>query len=114
MARGMISVTNGHLFTDLNAYDFRWVLTRNGEQESEGRAQIQAAPGETVQTDLSGAYPKLVASGDEYVLTLSMGLREPTLWAAVLPLNAVTSLLGAPLIGYLLLRRPAEMGGRGD
>jgi iron complex transport system permease protein len=32
--------------------------------------------------------------------------------AEVLPLNAVTSLLGAPLIGYLLLRRPAEMGGR--
>lgn len=35
--------------------------------------------------------------------------------ATVLPLNAVTSLLGAPLIAYLLLRRPAELGGlRGD
>lgn len=35
--------------------------------------------------------------------------------AEVLPLNAVTSLLGAPLIAYLLLRRPAAMGGlRGD
>jgi iron complex transport system permease protein len=35
--------------------------------------------------------------------------------AEVLPLNAVTSLLGAPLIGYLLLRRPAEMaGGRAE
>ncbi len=32
--------------------------------------------------------------------------------AEVLPLNAVTSLLGAPLIAYLLLRRPSAMGGR--
>lgn len=31
--------------------------------------------------------------------------------AEVLPLSAVTSLLGAPLIAWLLLRRPAEMGG---
>ncbi len=31
--------------------------------------------------------------------------------AEVLPLNAVTSLLGAPLVAYLLLRRPAAMGG---
>lgn len=81
LTRGILSVTNGHLFTDLNAFDFRWTLTRNGEPAGEGKVAVQAAPGETAQVDLSAAYPAQAVYGDEYVLTLSMRLREPALWA---------------------------------
>jgi len=83
LAQGLVAVTNGHLFTDLGAYDFCWALTRNGEPAGEGKVDVHAAPGETVQVDLSGAYPKQAAFEDEYVLTLSMELRESALWADV-------------------------------
>lgn len=81
LKRGIYAITNGHLFTDLSAYDFRWSLTRNGEPAAEGRLAVQAAPGETVEMDLSVAYPNDAVFGDEYVLTVQMLMSESAPWA---------------------------------
>lgn len=81
LEKGVFTVTNGHLFADLGDYAFRWTLTRNGVTAGEGRFEVQAQPGESVQVDLSQAYPRDAAFGEEYVLTLSMVLAEQTPWA---------------------------------
>ncbi|MDB4868264.1 MAG: lacZ 3 [Cohnella sp.] len=81
LLRGTFTLTNDHLFTDLSEYDFRWLLTRNGEAIKEGEVTVEAAPGEKVAVDLSEAYPGEASYGQEYVLTLSMLLRRNTDWA---------------------------------
>ncbi|WP_276352066.1 glycoside hydrolase family 2 TIM barrel-domain containing protein [Cohnella caldifontis] len=79
--RGVFSIKNGNLFTDLSAYGFRWTLTRNGELEGEGAFETQGAPGETVTVDLTRALPAQRVAGEEYVLTIRAVLKEDTAWA---------------------------------
>ncbi|MCC3373336.1 glycoside hydrolase family 2 TIM barrel-domain containing protein [Cohnella sp. REN36] len=80
--RGQFEVTNGFLFTDLEAFDLVWRTTANGTPVLEGRTTVQAAPGETKHVDLSAAFPAETVPGEEYLIALSFVLREAASWAA--------------------------------
>lgn len=81
LVAGRFNVSNGHLFTDLNAFEIVWLLENNGTPVKEGKLDIQAAPGESKTIELSSIYPGQGDLGDEYVLTLSVLLKEETKWA---------------------------------
>ncbi|MBB6673382.1 DUF4981 domain-containing protein [Cohnella nanjingensis] len=81
LREGRFTLTNKFLFTDLSAYDLVWRTTASGVPVLEGRTAIQAAPGQSAAVDLSEAYPTRAARGEEYLLTLSVVLREDTAWA---------------------------------
>jgi beta-galactosidase len=78
---GRFTVQNGHLFTDLNAFQLLWKLENNGTSVNEGTLDIQLAPGQATTLDLSSKYPGSVEYGDEYVLTISVVLKQATRWA---------------------------------
>ena len=76
----VISVTNKHIFTDLNAYTMHWELKENQNKLQEGNLSVSAAPGETVTVDVPVQnYEK--KDGSEYWLEVSFQLKEDTLWA---------------------------------
>jgi beta-galactosidase len=79
--KGRFAVMNGHLFTDLRAFKLLWQLTNNGAPVNEGTLDVQAAPGESTTVDLSSIYPGHGLFGDEYVLTLSIVLKQGKPWA---------------------------------
>ncbi|TFE28664.1 DUF4981 domain-containing protein [Cohnella luojiensis] len=81
MEDGKFVVTNRHLFTDLNVYDFVWQVTNNGVLVNEGKLDVQAAPGQSATVDLTRAYPNKASIEDEFVLTLSIVLKQGTSWA---------------------------------
>ncbi|GIO11865.1 beta-galactosidase [Cohnella xylanilytica] len=81
LAKGVFSLRNKFLFSNLDEFDFAWELTANGVRIGEGRFRAAAAPGESVAVDLGGSYPKEACPGEECVLTLSARLREGTAWA---------------------------------
>ncbi|QMV45185.1 DUF4981 domain-containing protein [Cohnella cholangitidis] len=81
LAGGRFVITNRNLFTDLNAYELAWYVEANGILVNEGDLIVQAAPGQSVVVDLLHAYPREAGNGDEFVLTLSMRLKQATAWA---------------------------------
>ena len=77
-------IRNRNLFTDADAYDAKFVLSRDGEQLSEEIMRIPAAPGEEKRLPLPVSFPGAAdetALPGEYVLTVSFLLREDTPWA---------------------------------
>lgn len=64
---GIITVVNGFNFTNLDQYDFKWALYRNGNLEKEGTFTVSAAPG--VQQDVKLTLPSR-NTGDEYFLNV--------------------------------------------
>lgn len=74
-----VTLINDLLFTDLDAYQLRWQLCRDGEPVQQGVVNHPAcAPGETVHIDLPVSLPD--APG-EYLLHCGLYLKAPTLWA---------------------------------
>ncbi|WP_239613760.1 glycoside hydrolase family 2 TIM barrel-domain containing protein [Cohnella mopanensis] len=81
LAEGRFVVNNRYLFTDLETYELVWEVENNGILVSEGELDVQAAPGQSVVVDLFHTYPAEASIEDEYVLTLSMRLKQRTAWA---------------------------------
>lgn len=67
LENGIIAVSNGFNFTNLDQYDFKWALYRNGNLEKEGTFSVSAAPG--ARKDVKLALP-LRNAGDEYFLNV--------------------------------------------
>ncbi|CAN7715567.1 glycoside hydrolase family 2 TIM barrel-domain containing protein [Paenibacillus sp. LjRoot56] len=81
--KGQIKVTNQFLFTNLNEYDWIWTIARNGVVESQQfTGSYTVAPGETTTIELKLDSVERLFPNDEFVLTLSLVLRDDTLWAA--------------------------------
>lgn len=80
-AKGQIKVTNQFLFTNLNEYDWTWTIARNGVVESQPfTGSFAVAPGETTTIELALDAVESHFPNDEFVLTLSLVLRDATLW----------------------------------
>lgn len=82
LGKGLIHVENQFLFTALSDYDLNWQVEKNGIQQEAGTVRIHTSPlsSETVRipyTRPTGAE----GAGEEFVLTLSLVLREEELWA---------------------------------
>ena len=76
----MVKVTNRNLFTDVSEYDCCVTLERRGKVLKECRVEISCEPlGEESITLPDDIKPE--REDDEYVLTVSLRLKQDTLWA---------------------------------
>ncbi|NOU86588.1 DUF4981 domain-containing protein [Paenibacillus sp. LMG 31460] len=82
LASGQVKVTNQYLFTDLSEFDWTWSIARNGEPVGEAnRGQFTVKPGETAVIELALDRMETILPKDEFVLTISLQLKEDTIWA---------------------------------
>ena len=69
LSTGLITVQNLFDFTDLNQYDFRWEMYRNGEKVKEGQFALSLAPHQ--QKDISLPLPMFKApAGSEFFVNV--------------------------------------------
>ena len=78
---GRIEIYNKFLFTDLEEYDLQWDILRNGKRCISGVKNISVSPLNRVRVNLWDEPPVDFADGEEYLLTISVVMRENTLWA---------------------------------
>ncbi|MFC4306816.1 glycoside hydrolase family 2 TIM barrel-domain containing protein [Cohnella boryungensis] len=81
LAEGRFLAHNRFLFTNLNAFSLVWTIENRGVPVSGGTLDIESAPGESANLDLSAAYPVRAEGDDEFVLTFSLRLKESVAWA---------------------------------
>ncbi|NRF89463.1 DUF4981 domain-containing protein [Paenibacillus frigoriresistens] len=82
LASGQVKVTNQYLFTDLSEFDWTWSIARNGESAGEAkRGQFTVKPGESAVIELALDQLEAIFPKDEFVLTISLQLKEDTNWA---------------------------------
>jgi beta-galactosidase len=75
--KGKILMSNHHLFTGLDAYDYKWELYRNGEQTRAGVFTIAGKP--LADTEVTLPLPTLqFAAGDEYYVRVKAVTRAAT------------------------------------
>ena len=72
---------NKNLFTNVKDYFFKWEVAKNGERVDTGLIEVELAPGAVKKVKLDYALPSEINSADELVLTVSLHLKESTLWA---------------------------------
>ncbi|NQX65142.1 DUF4981 domain-containing protein [Paenibacillus alba] len=83
LSKGQVKVTNQFLFTDLGEFDWTWTIARNGVVVGEEkRGQYAVKPGETAIIELALDRVEAISPNDEFVLTISLQLKETTLWAS--------------------------------
>lgn len=75
-AKGTVVLENRFDFTDLNAYDYRWTLLRDGKEVADGSFKAKAAPGKSVTVALP--LPAITDDGSEYHLNLYAMTRNAT------------------------------------
>ena len=75
-----VSVYNEYHFTDLSAFDVRFELLQNGVVAEQGRIPLACAPGETVSFALPCELPAAAPADTEYLVDLSVCLKEDTAW----------------------------------
>lgn len=69
LEKGVITVTNEYAFTNLNDYQFRWELLKNGIKKDEGEFSMTLAP--LSNKDIQLNLPQLdIKAGEEYLLNL--------------------------------------------
>lgn len=80
LTQGVIKVHNRYLFTDLKEFSLDWQLARNGVTVQEGHEGFELGAGQTREVTLGYTQPQGQAS-DDFILTVSFRLKEPTVWA---------------------------------
>ncbi len=84
VARGVVQITNEHLFTNVNAFDGAWALLADGVVVQSGMltaAQLDIPPLSSRTVQLPVARPSDPTPGAEHFLRLSFTLRSATPWA---------------------------------
>lgn len=77
-----VEVTNRQLFTDLDGYELRWEVTRDGARIQHGTLPApQAGPGASARVRIPARRPQRPDPGAAYWLNLSFVLRSDTRWA---------------------------------
>ncbi|MDR0541634.1 MAG: DUF4981 domain-containing protein [Dysgonamonadaceae bacterium] len=70
ISKGIITIENRFLYTDLENYDFKWELIENGDKIAGGNLAISQAPGTTKDVNLILPAFRKQAVGTEYFLNL--------------------------------------------
>ncbi len=81
---GSVTITNEHLFTNVDAYDGHWELVADGEVVQRGRltrAQLNVPPGSSRTVTVPVRRPAHPAPGQEHFLRVSFTTRTWTPWA---------------------------------
>lgn len=68
LSKGLIFIKNRYDFTDLNEYDFKWEIYKNGVKDTEGKFSITLAPHQEKEVKLE--IPSVQEDGNEYFLNL--------------------------------------------
>jgi beta-galactosidase len=75
--KGKIKLKNRHLFTDLNAYDYKWELYKNGELVQSQSISVSGKP--LTETEINVPLPALAFdAGTEYYLRLKAFTKQAT------------------------------------
>jgi beta-galactosidase len=78
-----IRLRNAYTFQSLGAFKLVWTLQENGKTIQEGTlGTLSAAAGETQEVTIPYQIPGTPPAGAEYFLTLSLQVKEKTLWAS--------------------------------
>lgn len=77
--KGEVEVINQNLFSDLSEYDLKWEVLKNGRVSESGVTNVVIQPGQSSVFTLSYSLPEKIAN--EYILTVSLHLKEETAWA---------------------------------
>ena len=81
--KGTITIKNDYGFTNLNEYNFRWQIYKNGEKIKDGNFNIDVAPGQSKEINV--ALPNINTGGyDEFFLNVQAFTKTAT---EMVPLN---------------------------
>lgn len=81
LTTGQIRITNKFLFTHLREFDLVWSIAENGTQIAHGHSVADIEPGTAGMVTLPYAWPHAAAADAEFLLTVSLVLRESAPWA---------------------------------
>jgi beta-galactosidase len=77
LSKGLITIENRFLYTDLKNYDFKWELLKNGEKTANGILTISQAP--LTKKEITISLPAIAKeSGVEYFLNMYAYTKEAT------------------------------------
>ncbi|MEH7706100.1 beta-galactosidase [Bacillus toyonensis] len=79
--KGTVEIINQHLFTNLKDYQLQWEIMKNGEVIETGYEIVDIQPISADVVQLPYQLPEERVTSDEYILTVSLCLKEETLWA---------------------------------
>lgn len=79
--KGTVEIINQYLFTNLKDYQLQWELMENGEVIETGYDNVDIQPLTSTVVQLSYQLPEERVQSDEYIVTVSLHLKEGTLWA---------------------------------
>ena len=74
--KGIISIRNRYDFTNLNEFNFTWVITKNGEKENSGSFSASIAP--HLEKEIKLNIPVIKEDGNEYFLNLYAYTKQAT------------------------------------
>ncbi|NBC68759.1 DUF4981 domain-containing protein [Paenibacillus sacheonensis] len=119
LRKGVVSLLNKYLFTDLDAFTLQWSVALDGREAARGTLDASAAPGES--TEITIPLPERRAEDGEAVLTVSLLTKTAAQWADaghevafqqfVLPSAAQEA---APVGGAAALAGKLEIAEEGD
>ncbi|MBS4202449.1 DUF4981 domain-containing protein [Bacillus sp. FJAT-49732] len=78
---GEITIKNKNLFSDLSDVELHWQVTGNGEVIKTGIANVSVEPKSNANIQLGFTLEDFASSHGELVLTVSLHLKEATVWA---------------------------------
>jgi beta-galactosidase len=78
--KGLVEITNRHLFTNLSELEARWALQENGKILQQGKLDVDLEPGHKRLMEIPFAKPEIIP-GAEYFLVISFHLKEKNQWA---------------------------------
>ncbi|MFC0215071.1 glycoside hydrolase family 2 TIM barrel-domain containing protein [Paenibacillus chartarius] len=81
LTEGRLRVTNGNLFTNLNAFECRWELSHDGIAVETGTTELDGEPGAVVEFALPVKLPEPGSAAYDATVTVSLVLKQATLWA---------------------------------
>lgn len=76
LSKGLISIKNRYDFTNLNEYNFKWEIYKNGVKDTEGKFSVTLAPHQEKEVKLE--IPSVQEDGNEYFLNLYAYTQKPT------------------------------------
>lgn len=81
LSQGKIRIENKFLFTNLNEYEFKWQVFKNGVLVTEGSDSIDLSPGSFSIITVPFGDLKARSLEEEFLLNVSFVLKTQTLWA---------------------------------
>lgn len=105
ISKGIITVKNLFAFTNLNEYNFKWQLYKNGEQVKEGNFAVELSPRQ--YKDVTLPIPPIDSTGDEYFLNITATAKNAT---SLIPLGHVVATEQFKLTGDYFTRNYSIAG----